>query len=307
MWAPLLAPNEDPLGYPAFFEDLESWFPVYVSPKLDGFRCVTKEGRCKSRKYIDLGSNQVQSLFGKYSDLDGEIVCGDETAPDVFNVTSSHVRAFNKPHPDVKFRIFDFASEELVDEPFEMRLDLVRDYVDSIGDPRITVIEQTLCSTIEEVLVCEEKYLAMGYEGVMIRTPGGRYKGGLKKANRATWLEKIICKLKRFEDIEAQVIGYEEGEVNTNEDVRDNFGKAKRSSAKSGMVAADTVGKFLVMWNGQIEKIPPGSFKKSELEFIWTNKERFLNKWLAIRHFPHGAIRSLRMARAKGFRDEMDM
>lgn len=307
MWFPMLAPNEDPLGYPDFFKDLEQHYPLLCSPKLDGFRCVTKEGRCKSRKYIDLGSNQVQDLFGKYPDLDGEIIVGDETAPNVFNLTSSHVRAFDKPHPEVKYRIFDFAHPDFVDDPFEMRLDLVTDYVNSLEDSRVSIIQHTLIHNYDELIAFEERCILLGYEGIMMRTPGSRYKGGLRSANRATWKEGLIFKLKRFEDIEAQVIGFEEGETNTNEDVRDNLGKAKRSSAKAGMLPAATVGKFLVEWNGQIEKIAPGSFKKAELDFIWQNQDCFKGKWLSIRHFPHGAIKSLRIARAKGFRDEMDM
>ena len=307
MWHVLLAPNIDPLGYPNYFRELEKWYPLLVSPKLDGFRGVVKEGRVKSRTYIDLPSIHVQSAFGSYIDLDGEIIVGDETAHNVFNLTSSHVRAEDKPHPETKFRIFDFASEELIDEPFEMRFDLVNDYVDSLGDPNVTVIPHRLCNNLAELLAAEEEFLEMGYEGAMMRTLHGRYKGGTRKANRATWLDGIIFKLKRFEDIEAQVIGFEEGETNTNADIRSNLDRAKRSTAKAGMVPANTVGKFLVMWKDKVERIAPGAFKKIELEFIWQNQGRFINKWLAIRHFPHGAINGLRMARAKGFRDEMDM
>ena len=306
MWAPMLAPLEEPLGYPQYWEVIKRNLPLYLSPKIDGYRGVVKEGLVKSRKYIDLPSRQVQSCFGAYTDLDGELIVGSECDENVFNRTSSYVRSFDKPAPDLTYRIFDFASQDLVDEPFEIRLDFVTDYVASLGDERVTVIPQHLVHTIEEILVWEEHYLEMGYEGVMLRTPHGRYKGGLKKANRCTMLEGIIFKLKRMEDFEAQVTGFEEGTTNTNEDVRDNLGNAKRSSCKAGMVPAGTVGKFLIEYNGQTEKVAPGSFKKDELEFIWNNQSCFLGKWLAVRHFPHGAVKKLRMARAKGFRDEMD-
>ena len=306
MFKPLLAPNDDPLSLPTFFKDIEAHFDsgqyYLCSAKLDGFRNITKGGVCKSRKFIDLPSKQAQRMFGQYPELDGELIVGPETAPNVFNLTSSYIRSFDKPADIINYRIFDFADTDLQDEPFEFRFDMVSEYVKSIAHPNITMIQHDVCRNMTELLACEEKYLSMGYEGIMIRNPGGRYKHG-----RATWLENIIRKLKRFMDEEARVTGFEEGTTNTNEDIRDNLGHAKRSTAKAGMLASGIVGNFIVDYKGRSERIAPGSFKKDELEFIWDNQSCFLGKWLKFRHFPHGAMEHLRMARALGFRDEMDM
>jgi len=176
MFKPLLSPNNSPMDTPNYFERIERALPLLGSPKLDGIRCVVKpdvehdinvalevvgevEGklRCKSRKFLDLPSSQLQEMFSHYEDLDGEIIAGNETDHDVYNRTQSYVMSEDKVHPDLKFRIFDYADEKWAMAPFEERLSFVNDYLDIIRNPQVTLVKHTLCSTIEEVYAYEEE------------------------------------------------------------------------------------------------------------------------------------------------------
>lgn len=307
MFKPMLAPNNDPLKDPKYFQGLR--FPLDCSFKLDGIRGLPKNGFVKSRKYINLPSLQVQRLFGNWSELDGEVIIGDERdADNVMNLTQSHVMSIDKPHPQVTYRVFDCADPEMADEPFEDRLAFARILVKEYGQiypdvaPLVSIVEHTRCNTLEELLVFENTALELGYEGVMMRDPRGRYKHG-----RGTFLEGLIYKLKRFLESESVIVGFEEGYTNTNADIRDNLGHAKRSTAKEGMVLSGTLGKFLVDYEGQLLRVAPGAFTHKQRLHIWQNQSRYLEKYLKYRFMAYGIKDLPRFPRAVSFRDPMDM
>lgn len=299
-FAPMLAPSEDPMKYPLYWEQLR--FPLLVSPKLDGIRCIVQNEICQSRKFIPLPSSQVQRLFWEFEYLDGELIVGNETDHDVFNRTQSYVMSEEKHADDMKFRVFDYANPGYKDDPFEERLGIAEDIISMLDNPLVTLVTQKWVKDIEELLRVEAEYLAMGYEGVMMKDPRGRYKWG-----RGTFREGLIYKLKRFQDDEGLLIGIEEGETNTNIDVRDALGNAKRSYAKEGMVGSSTAGTFIVNTRGEIVRVAKGCFKKDELKEIWDNQDKYLNKvYLKYRHFAKGAKDAPRFARAIGFRSIID-
>lgn len=298
IFKPLLAPNNDPLNTPDYLDKLR--YPLLVSPKLDGIRCIVKDGRCKSRKMLDLPSTQVQHMFSKYEEFDGEILVGpiDEQC---YNRTQSHVMSRDKPG-DLKFHVFDIADEDLAFVPFMTRFEMLKSVVAAFHDGNIIIVPHTLCNNKEELLIHEEKCLAQGYEGVMMRDPNGKYKWG-----RGTFKEGIIYKLKRFQDAEARVIDFEEQYFNFNEAELDELGHTKRSSSKSGLMPGDTLGKFIVYYNEDFLPIPCGNLNHAERKYIWDNKEQYRNKLLKFRYFGYGVKNRPRMPRFIGWRDEIDV
>lgn len=322
MFKPLLSPNNSPMDTLDYFDRIGRALPVLCSPKLDGIRCIVKPDleysissnlvidapksvglRCKSRKFLDLPSLQLQDMFSSYEDLDGEIIVGEETDYDVYNRTQSHVMSEDKPHPDMKFRVFDYADEGWAWAPFIERLSFLREYLTILNSPQVTLVEHTLCNSIEELLAYEEKQLILGYEGIMIRDPNGIY-----KHNRGTWNEGIIFKLKRFADSEGTIIGFVEQMTNTNEKVRDELGNAKRSESKDGLVPAGTLGKFIVQtpeW-GALE-IPCGKLTHLERKHVWDNRNQYENAILKFRFFPYGIKDKPRLPRFVGWRSPMDI
>jgi len=314
----MLAPHDDPQKKKDFFQTMR--FPLLISPKLDGIRNTVKNDpvqdfhsltaapsvaggvayKCKSRDFIDLPSIQVQSFFSDYHELDGELVEGNETDPGLYNRTQSYVMSAMKPSDSIAFRVFDIADEKYKNTPFYERLLIAEDLVVLLNikhGQNVSVIEHIPCESVEELLVIEDRFLEMGYEGIMARDPLGPYKWG-----RATWDEGYLYKVKRFAEFEARVIGFEEQMTNTNADVRSNLDKAKRSTAKAGMVPADTLGKFIVDYHGTPIKVSCGILKHPQRKEIWANQEKYLGEDIVVRHFPHGMKDLPRHGRFVGFR-----
>ena len=144
-------------------------------------------------------------------------------------------------------------------------------------------VPQINCDTLEELLAFETECLEEGYEGIMFRNPIGIY-----KHNRATYKENIIYKLKRFTDVELEILDFEEAYKNNNMLEVDARGYAKRSQSKENLIPADTLGKFICSWNGISIKVAPGTFTHSERQWIWNNKELVRGRLLKTRFFGYG-------------------
>ena len=174
-------------------------FPVYVSPKLDGIRClidpklgpITRNGNPIANEFIreKLNRNELDNL-------DGEIIAG------TFRETSSAVRSFGG-QPDFAYHVFD--SFEHDDRSFAERfveychqLDKV---VSAIPDVNLVKVPQILCGTPEEVMKLYQYFMASQHEGIMLRYPFGHYKHG-----RSTVREGILMKYKEFLDTEGVIL-----------------------------------------------------------------------------------------------------
>jgi DNA ligase-1 len=298
MFKPLLSPGNDPMKDLSYFQTLK--FPLLCSPKLDGIRCIIKEGQAKSRTYKNIPNLMIQDMLEGLPEFDGELIDGDPTALDVYNKTQSTVMSIDKDATNVRFYVFDYAEEEFKNTPFWNRLGLSEELSKKYEDIVIPV-KHKLVTNLKELLQYENEVLELNYEGVMMRDPNGIYKYG-----RATWNEGIIYKLKRFTDDEAVIIDILEQMTNNNEKERDELGKAKRSTAKAGLSPADTLGKIVVNFNGLQLDIAPGTLNHIERQQIWDNKEEFIGKYIKFRHFAVGVKELPRFPRFVGFRDEMD-
>jgi len=290
MFKPLLAPNDDPLKNKKFFQKLK--YPLLCSPKLDGVKAIVKSGVVVSRTLKEIRSYQVQKMFNSYEHYDGELIVGNETDKDVYNRTQSHVMSFDKPHNDLKYRVFDFTDLKYSNMPFEYRFSLLKE------DQNVSIVEHKLISDYDELLDFEEKQLLLGYEGIMLRNPKGIY-----KHNRATFNDNIIYKLKRFSDDEAVVVELKEMMINNNALETDERGYAKRSSSMEGLENGNTLGTIVANYKGELINVAPGVLNKEERKFIWENYETFLGKRFTFRHFAIGVKDKPRFPRFVGWRE----
>ena len=207
-------------------------YPLAISPKLDGIRAINLGNGLGSRNLKPIPNQHVQSLLGGPETLwfDGELICGDPTAKDVYNQTYRAVMS-KDGEPNVTFYLFDHV--RYPNEGFTERLKRLPNPL-----PRNCVrVEQRVVSTYESLLEWEEKYLQMGYEGLMARSLDGRYKYG-----RSTEREGILLKVKRFTDSDAEVIGAEELMSNQNEATTDALGHTARSTHKENLVPVGILG-----------------------------------------------------------------
>lgn len=287
-------------------------FPVLVSPKLDGIRCLAMNGRAMSRSMKPIPSAHVQAFFAQHADLldglDGELIVGDPTASDVFRTTTSAVMADDKVF-DFTYAVFD-----RWDSPvrFAQRLIEVAGRVERLALETgssvrlVTMVPHVVVYNQAELDAQEADALAVGYEGLMLRSVDGPYKQG-----RSTAREGWLLKLKRHEQDEAEIIGFEEEMENTNEAVKNELGRTKRSSAKEGMVGKARLGNFLArMVNGRfagVEFSVGSGIDHAERERVWANRDAMLGRIITVEHFPIGAKDAPRFPRFKGYRDTRDM
>lgn len=272
-------------------------YPVFVSQKFDGIRCLILGGRAVSRNLKPIPNLHVQKLvrdLGPAAEgLDGELVLGNPFSPTCFRDTTSAVRKMDGK-PDVRFFVFD---RFLPDTPYDERLKTLPETGDFV-----MCVEQEVAFDEADLLSIEADLLARGAEGVMVRSTDGTYKQG-----RSTLRDGIIGKLKRFADDEFEVIGCVEFETNTNAATKDALGYTKRSSAKAGKRGAAKLGALVCRTaTGAVFNVGSG-FSDAERRNYWAMRDTLPGRWAKVKHFPIGDYSVPRFPTFLGFRDSIDM
>lgn len=284
-------------------------FPVFALPKLDGIRCVCASALAVSRSFIGIANDHVRESISRpdLEGLDGELIVGSPSAENVYNKTCA-VNGNKVKVPEFSWQVFDdfSGSPEL---PYSVRQHRLRERLleFSMADlyPFIRYVEPTLLETWADLERYEEGILGDGFEGVITRSPEGLYKFG-----RSTAKEQAMLKLKRFTDGEAEIIGFEELMHNTNPNIKDAFGHAKRSKAQDGLVSGGTLGKMQVRDIETGVEFQIGMFKgltSPQKQEIWNERDSHLGSIVKYSHFAHGAIDKPRHSKFLGFRARTDM
>jgi DNA ligase 1 len=286
---PMLAPNaEEQLSY--------AKYPIMVSPKIDGLRCITENGDAYTRSFKAIPNPHIRELVRQLPrGLDGELTAGD------FRESSSAIRrTWGKPN--FTYHIFDYVEEGNLAIPASVRHKFLQQLI--LPD-WCTVLPQIICTCEEEVLDLETKFLAEGYEGAMLRSPGSPY-----KCNRATLKEGYLLKLKRFHDAEALIVGFYEQEENTNAPKLNQLGFNTRSSHAAGKEGKDTLGGLVVRDLSTGGKFCIGTgvgWTQDWRREIWNNQSMYLNRVITYKYLPHGNYDLPRIATMKGFREDFDL
>lgn len=275
-------------------------FPCFASAKLDGIRCLVIDGKAVTRAFKPIPNKYVREWIEANvpSHLDGELMLN---SGDFSDVQSAIMSADGEP--DFFYAVFDYGED--LSLPFIERLLKLRGITAKIDSPKLRLIDHFLIDDAEHLLSFEAECLKAGHEGIMIRSPSGKYKCG-----RSTLKEGILLKLKRFTDSEAEIIGFEELLSNQNEAEKDAFGRTKRSASKEGKVPAGTLGKFLVrdVHSGVEFEIGTGCGLTQELrKKIWDSRDSYRGKFLKYKYFSVGVKEKPRFPVMLGFRDKIDM
>jgi len=250
-------------------------FPLLVSPKLDGIRCIIRDGKALSRKLLPIPNRFVQAqLAGLPPGLDGELMLD---LPGNFNQVQSAIMSV-EGEPDFTYCVFDRdltdaailgAQLTMDDIDYSFRLNYVREWHSSLGGcPRVEIVPHALLSSLEELMEHEQLFVSQGFEGLMIRSLRGPYKYG-----RSTEREGHLLKLKRFEDAEATVIGVEELMHNDNEATTDELGRTKRSSAKEGKRPAGVLGALICQRDDGVKFNIGAGFTAAQRAELWAKRQ----------------------------------
>lgn len=284
-------------------EDVDSLpYPLYASPKIDGFRALVVGGKLYSRTLKLIPNTFTQQCFaGLPEGLDGELAVGDICDPNLMQHCMSGLMSYEGT-PIVSFNIFDTFSNPSY--PYWRRLELIQAWQKRCGITGLEIVEQTLVHTPEVLREYEAHQLRRGFEGVILRTPTSKYKFG-----RSTLREAYLLKLKRYTDGEAIVVGFEELEHNLNDQDRDERGYAKRSHHQSGKVPGGVLGALLCrdLETGQDVRLGTG-FTAAERATIWASRSSYLGLCVTYKHFAVTGVKDGRRQPVfKCFRDFRDV
>ena len=178
-------------------EAIDAVNEYYVSEKYDGVRAYWDGERFLSRAgKVYAAPNWFTKGFPETA-LDGELWL----ARGQFAQTSSIVRNADKTDQWRKLHYLVFDSPQSP-RPFKLRLQALQKDLNDTKNPYIQVAEQQQFSDKKHLLAHLEHINQLGGEGLMLHHQAAFYQSGRNP---------LLCKLKRFYDAEAKVIGYTAG------------------------------------------------------------------------------------------------
>jgi len=260
-------------------------YPVLASPKLDGIRCVIHDDQPVSRTLKPIPNRFIQNELGFYPPFDGELLVGDPTDPSAFNKSTRGIMSHGGD-PAFTFWVFDWVHEADVHLPFEDRLQIVKDHL-AITErwPWARIVPHTRVDNAKELMELEAHYVALQYEGIMVRSSSGSYKYGRSTAN-----QQLLGKVKRFADTEGTIVGFEELMHNENEAEINELGYTERSHALAGQVPGNTLGSLEVSHPDWAETFGIGTgFSADERLTLWQMRDMLKGQSVKFKHQPSGA------------------
>ena len=200
-------------------------FPVYVSPKLDGFRLLVQHMggtaiSCRTRMnrkitHLKLIEEQVIKLFAylpAYSTLDGELYCHGMTLQEIISAVKT-VNFVHSELPKIVFNIFDIFF--LDNPPTEIRYEILKSSYNRLQEagevcPNLAIVPHYPAHSHEQIIYYKDAFISYKYEGAFVRLcsngalPGSKeYENSRYKFGRCTRAFKV----KDFMDEEGIVVG----------------------------------------------------------------------------------------------------
>ena len=279
-------------------------YPVYASPKLDGIRCLIIDGVAKTRTLKNIPNKHVAAILSRpeFTGLDGELIVGLPTSATCYTDTVSNVMAHDK-EPDFTYYVFDI--HDSVQGYDVRRASLHTLYSQRLAQHKfIKGLEAVLIANEADLILYEARCVLAGYEGIIVRA----HMTAPYKFGRSTVNEGHLLKVKRFEDSEAEIIGFEEEMFNGNVAETNELGRTKRSTASSGLVGKNTLGAFTVRdtVSGVEFSVGTGLTAADRADF-WARRDQLLGSLICYKFFPVGVKDRPRHPVYKGFRDRADL
>lgn len=168
-------------------------FPCFVQPKLDGIRSLWYDNKMHSRKNKEFYLKSIEEeLSGTSIILDGELYSDKISFQELVGL----VKRKDADTDLVNFVVYDLVSPD----DYEKRLNTLKKIKRS---KHIKLIQTEICNDSSELIKFHEKYVALGYEGLMIRNFKGPYQENARSKN--------LQKYKLFQEEEFQIVGFTQG------------------------------------------------------------------------------------------------
>jgi len=281
-------------------------YPLLASPKLDGIRCIIKNGVALSRNLKPIRNEYIQDILAlsALEGFDGELIVGDPTSPTCMRDTNSGVMSI-RGEPDFTFYVFDYWNRG--DSPYLIKLAELSWAVRALPSLPIELHTSDIFTTPTEVEQEEAKVLEAGYEGLILRNPDAGYKFG-----RSTTREQKLLKLKRYHQAEGRIVGFKPWFHNANDPILNELGYTSRSKASDGLVELEMLGAF------EVESPSPShphslvtfdvgtGFTLEERRILWEQRFDCIGRYITYKYFPYGVKDKPRQPVWVSFRDLID-
>lgn len=245
-------------------------FPTLASYKLDGIRCVIRDGVPFTRKLKRIPNGHIHRTLSKMNlpNLDGELlIAGARNFSDISSAVMSHAG-----WPAFEYHVFDLLGDNRV-TPYRVRYQTLLAAVEQFGPP-LHLVEHWVVDSIDDVQADFAEAVGAKYEGLILRHHDSPYKFG-----RSTAREQFLMKVKPLHDDEGKIVDFVEQMHNDNKLEEDERGYAKRSKAKEGLVPAGCLGAFVADWRGTTFEIGTG-FSLEQRKKFWEQREQLRGKFV---------------------------
>lgn len=295
-------------------------FPVGVQPKIDGVRGLTTEGGLTGRSLKQHKNLYTTEFYSgeEYAWLDGELAAADEKDPKLCRTTSSALSTI-VGKPFTFFHVFDYLHKHIIGAPYKDRYEYLLGHIASQQKRGLClhakVVPMYIARSTTELLEWEDKWLAEGYEGLIIRNLDAPHKQG-----RSGSIKAELWRIKRFLEEEAIVESLEEGFDNNNEAQTNELGRTFRTSHMDNKVPNGTVGNMqcrmlkdviadgkLLLTKDQLVTVAPGSMTHLERKRLWDYPTEIVGKTIKFKFFPKGIKDKPRFPTFQSIRSEEDM
>jgi DNA ligase-1 len=244
-------------------------YPLYIQPKLDGFRAVYIPGEgFISRSGKEFRNKNIVQYFKSLENvsdyaLDGELyIHGQE-----FQHLTSTVNKDNAPISNLCYVVYDIMPVEDWNNQnckleYEDRLKLLREILGSqVCD--FTKVQDIPTDLIEDFGAAKQlykSYLEEGYEGIITRQPKGLYKWG-----RSTIKKGELLKLKPFQTEDFKITALFEGK---------------------GQFEGSLGGITCLLPNGDTVNVGSG-FSVDSRQEMWHNKDSYVGKVAEVKYMEY--------------------
>jgi DNA ligase-1 len=277
-FSPMLFPN-DAVGYEVVTR------PMMASHKLDGMRCIIKNGEILSREFKPIQNKQLNERFEPLKKLsvaanmifDGELYSHELNFQEIMHYCKTEDLG-DEPLPEsINFYCFDCLygvdPETYPNMTASMRYEFIEE-MNTMNLPHFVGLEQRIVNTPEQVKQMFEEALAAGFEGLILKDPNSKYKFG-----RLTTHSGMGYKFKPYQTFDAKIIAVEQAtEVDPKAERKvGELGYHKTSRKKGDRILIEKASAFRVPYDGKEVKVSLAMTDK-EKEQVWKEKELYIGK-----------------------------
>jgi len=292
-------------------------YPLYASVKLDGVRCLIKDGKIFSASMREIENKQIHAALAPLKRHKSWVFDGELYSHQVpFSTFTGNVRAHDRdPGDGWAYHIFDGMPLTDWGNPTHslgrrvlLTTERVNRVIRRLGvDCNICMVEHAPVSSAQSVASMMEDVVDQGYEGLILRNPNSLYKHG-----RATVNSGAMYKLKTWVDYDGVII-----EVNEMMGIKDGVERSETPTGhlrpvhkQDDLEPKGTFGHFVVELDTPPfvgERIICGSWQGLTHELraeIWDNRDDYQGRWVRFKGQGTGAKDRPRIPKDLEFRDD---